>query len=71
MQTSSAATLRRALSALSFEQREVVWMCYFEDKSVREIAELAQCPENTVKTRLFHARQNLGKTAPLKELRTA
>lgn len=54
--------LRKALEKLSFEHREAVWLCYFEDKSMNEIAEIASCPTNTVKTRLFHARQYLRTT---------
>jgi RNA polymerase sigma-70 factor, ECF subfamily len=60
---SDAAALRRALEVLSVEQREAVWLCYFEDKSLAEIAELCGCPENTVKTRLFHARRILRENA--------
>lgn len=54
-----AAVLRRALGRLSPEQREAVWLCYYEELSLKEIAIIAGCPENTVKTRLFHARQKL------------
>jgi RNA polymerase sigma-70 factor, ECF subfamily len=57
--TATAATLRAALTILSVEQREAVWLCYFEEKSLQEIADIAGCPENTVKTRLFHARKAL------------
>jgi RNA polymerase sigma-70 factor, ECF subfamily len=57
--TSTAAKLRAALATLSVEQREAVWLCYYEEKSLREIAEHMACPENTVKTRLFHARKAL------------
>lgn len=57
--TSAADELRRALERLSPDHREVVWLCYFEDRSLSEIAILAGCPENTVKTRLFHARRLL------------
>lgn len=57
--TSTAAMLRAALTILSVEQREAVWLCYFEEKSIQEIADIAGCPENTVKTRLFHARKAL------------
>jgi RNA polymerase sigma-70 factor, ECF subfamily len=56
---SDAHELRHALSQLSVEHREVVWLCYFEDKSVSEIALIVDCPENTVKTRLFYARKAL------------
>ncbi len=58
-QTSEGNQLRRALTGLSFEHREAVWLCYFEDKSIDEIAQIADCPQNTVKTRLFYARKSL------------
>jgi RNA polymerase sigma-70 factor, ECF subfamily len=51
--------LRQALTKLSFEQREAVLLCYFEERSVAEIAGIQSCPQGTVKTRLFHARLNL------------
>ena len=54
-----SAALRTALAKLAPEQREAVWLCYFEELPLREIAAIAGCPENTVKTRLFHARQKL------------
>lgn len=57
--TSAADELRAALARLSPDHREVVWLCYFEERSLSEIAVIAGCPENTVKTRLFHARKQL------------
>ncbi len=54
---SEAAYLKAAMNKLSVDHREVIWLCYFENKSVAEIAEVAGCPQNTVKTRLFHARK--------------
>ncbi len=54
--------LKREMNRLSDEHREVLWLAYFEHKSVAEIAEIAGCPENTVKTRLFHARKQLKAT---------
>lgn len=56
---SDTRELRKALERLSPDHREVVWLCYFEDRSLAEIAVIAGCPENTVKTRLFHARKQL------------
>jgi RNA polymerase sigma-70 factor, ECF subfamily len=56
---SKALLVRACLSRLSREHREVIWLCYFEHKSILEIAEISCCPENTVKTRLFHARKAL------------
>jgi RNA polymerase sigma-70 factor, ECF subfamily len=58
-QAMEALNLRQALEHLSFEQREAVWLCYFEERSMAEIATIANCPQNTVKTRLFHARRVL------------
>jgi RNA polymerase sigma-70 factor (ECF subfamily) len=58
-QSRSAQQLRDALEILSVEQREAIWLCYFEELSVREISAFTHCPENTVKTRLFHARKIL------------
>ena len=59
VQSDAAQHLRDALTILSVEQREAVWLCYFEERSVAEISQFAHCPENTVKTRLFHARKIL------------
>jgi len=54
-----SAGLRQALGQLPPEQREAVWLCYFEELPLRDIAAIAGCPENTVKTRLFHARKRM------------
>jgi RNA polymerase sigma-70 factor (ECF subfamily) len=48
-----------ALDALPFEQRTVVNLAYFHGMSYEEIAETMDCPVNTVKTRMFHARKRL------------
>lgn len=49
----------QALDALPFEQRMVVSLTYYHDMAYQEIAETMGCPVNTVKTRMFHARQRL------------
>ena len=64
-QSDAARALRSALTILSVEQREAVWLCYFEECSIAQIAAIAGCPENTVKTRLFHARKLLRGSALL------
>ena len=51
--------LARALRQLSPEQRAVVELTYFHGYSYKEISEIAGCPVNTVKTRMFHARAKL------------
>ena len=51
--------LRSGMDQLSPEHREVLELTFFHGCSYREIAEIAQCPENTVKTRMFHAKRRL------------
>jgi RNA polymerase sigma-70 factor (ECF subfamily) len=48
-----------ALNALPAEQRAVVQLTYFHDMGYADIADVLGCPENTVKTRMFHARRRL------------
>jgi len=54
--------LAKGLEALSPEQRVVVELTFYQERSYHEIAEITRCPVNTVKTRMFHARKRL---APL------
>jgi len=51
--------LRRCLTALSPEHREIIDLVYYHEKSVEEVAEIVGIPENTVKTRMFYARKKL------------
>ena len=51
--------LVRALDDLSPEHRAVVDLTYFHGIGYREIAEIVDCPVDTVKTRMFHARRRL------------
>lgn len=53
-----------ALRHLSAEHRAVVELTYFYGCSYEEIAAIAACPVNTVKTRMFHARARLKKLLP-------
>lgn len=48
-----------ALTKLSPKHRMVVELSYFLDRTYEEIAVIASCPVNTVKTRMFHARKQL------------
>ena len=52
--------LRKCLTALTAEHREIIDLVYYHEKSVEEVAEIVGIPENTVKTRLFYARKKLG-----------
>ena len=56
--------LDAALRHLSAEHRAVVELTYFYGCSYEEIAAIAACPVNTVKTRMFHARAKLKKLLP-------
>lgn len=49
----------RAAAQLSDEHRVVFVLSHFHDLGMAEIAELVGAPENTVKTRLFRARDRL------------
>jgi len=51
--------LRKCLTALSPEHREIIDLVYYHEKSVEEVAEIVGIPENTVKTRMFYARKRL------------
>lgn len=51
--------LRRVLPKLSTDHRDVVELTFFHGLSYPEIARVVGCPENTVKTRMFHARKHL------------
>ena len=53
------AVLLSALDDLSSDHRAVVDLTYFHDMGYREIAEIMECPVDTVKTRMFHARRHL------------
>ncbi|HEX5182163.1 MAG TPA: sigma-70 family RNA polymerase sigma factor [Allosphingosinicella sp.] len=55
----SRAALAKAIDALSPAHRAVVNLTYFEELGYREIAEIVDCPVDTVKTRMFHARRHL------------
>ena len=51
--------LRRCLTVLTPEHREIIDLVYYHEKSVEEVAEIVGIPENTVKTRMFYARKKL------------
>jgi RNA polymerase sigma-70 factor (ECF subfamily) len=48
-----------AIGELSADHRAVVDLTYFHEIGYREIAEIMDCPVDTVKTRMFHARRHL------------
>ena len=51
--------LRRCLGHLSRDHREIIDLAYYHEKSIKEIAGIVGVPCNTVKTRMFYARQRM------------
>jgi RNA polymerase sigma-70 factor (ECF subfamily) len=51
--------LRKCLTRLSHEHREIIDLVYYHERSVQEVAEIVGIPRNTVKTRMFYARRRL------------
>ncbi|MBO5335934.1 MAG: RNA polymerase sigma factor [Lachnospiraceae bacterium] len=51
--------VQQMISSLSDEQRFCILMFYMEDMSIRDIAEMLDCSENTVKSRLNYGRKSL------------
>jgi len=49
----------RALLQLPMDQRVTISLTYYHGMGYQEIAETMECPVNTVKTRMFHARRRL------------
>lgn len=59
---STAPDLRAAIRMLSPTHRRVIDLYYLEELSIAEVARLISTPVGTVKSRLFHAREQLRKT---------
>ena len=55
----TAEGVEHCMEGLSDPQRQVVHLAFFEDLSYSEISEIANCPEGTVKTRMYHAKRAL------------
>lgn len=51
--------MANAVMELPIKYREVIYLFYFEELPIKEIAEVTQVKENTVKTRLRRAKDLL------------
>ena len=52
-------TVMQALDELSEDKKACIVMMYYEENSIGEIAKCLEIPEGTVKTRLYHGRNEL------------
>jgi len=60
LQESSGIDWDRCLARLPELQRAVITLFYFEDRSIKDVAELLDLPEGTIKSHLHRARRALG-----------
>ena len=51
--------MQGAFTHLSAEHREILYLVFYEDLPYEDIARLLALPVNTVKTRVYYAKQNL------------
>ena len=59
MKEQVSLTIKEALFTLPIRYREVIVLHYYEDYSIKEIAQLLQTNENTVRTRIRRAKEQL------------
>lgn len=53
--------VRQCVNALPARHRQMVWLRFFEDASLRDMAAVSGCSIGTVKSRLHHALEKLGR----------
>lgn len=59
LKTSKADAIKACLQKLSVDHREIVDLVYYHEMSIKQVSDIVGIPENTVKTRMFHARKQL------------
>ena len=57
--TDKGNALKECIKMLSEDHRVIIDLVYYHERSIKEAAGILEIPENTVKTRMFHARKNL------------
>ncbi|MBQ8578538.1 MAG: sigma-70 family RNA polymerase sigma factor [Clostridia bacterium] len=62
--------IRDMIAVLPEEQQQVIYLYYYKNHSVGEIAVIQNVSQNTVKSRLFYARNTLQKLIEAEEART-
>jgi RNA polymerase sigma-70 factor (ECF subfamily) len=58
-QTSRNEIIRKCLMRLSLAQREIIDLVYYQERSIRDVAQIVGIAEGTVKSRMFNARGRL------------
>ena len=53
--------LSSCLMGLTAAHREIIDLVYYHEKSIAEVAEIIGAPQNTVKTRAYHARVQIAR----------
>ena len=61
IQNAEDSRLASAVMSLSIEYREVIYLFYYEELSIKEITTVIEVKENTIKTRLKKAKELLKK----------
>ena len=61
--------LETALGTLSLDHREAIELTFYHEFSYEEIAQIMNCPVNTVKTRMFYAKKKIRETLSQSESR--
>jgi RNA polymerase sigma-70 factor, ECF subfamily len=57
----TSARMRECIDRLPEKHREILWLRFFEDASLPDMAQVLGCPVGTVKSRLHHALEKLMK----------
>jgi RNA polymerase sigma-70 factor (ECF subfamily) len=60
--------LRDCLEQLSPAHREIIDLVYYHERTIDDVAAIIGVPQNTVKTRLFHARKRIGELLAVRGL---
>jgi RNA polymerase sigma-70 factor (ECF subfamily) len=61
-QVTRKAMIKGALLKISMKHREILDLVFFHEMNYQEVSEVLNVPVNTVKTRVFYAKQALRKT---------
>ena len=58
-QKTRSTIIQNCLKQLPSAQREIIDLVYYQERSIKDVAQIVGIPEGTVKTRMFYARSRL------------